>query len=362
MPLPQRQSAGVLLARYIEKHWYPAADEYHPPTTPAEVKDAVRPLLLQALSDSERKIRSSAAFAASAVARFDWPEDWSDLLGSLVQMLQSGSPDAVHGAMRVVTEFVKNDISEDQLVPVVRDLVPALLTILGNPQSHSFLTRADTVSVYRQILAMLAMIRDEHPKPVREALDQIGSVWLDAFSQLLAIDAATEVQQSWDSLALRIQIFRVLLAFQGTFPRYLAPHVPTFLRLSILNLTSLLPVFNSYYISSAPDAPEPPVPEEAYSAKMDLDDLASAIFEFLEPTIRVPQSKEILVTGDDQGTPVMETIINLVLTYTQVTRGQEEEWQEDPNAFVEDEDEDNMAYSLRIVGHDLMGVSSRSLH
>lgn len=272
-------------------------------------------------------------------------------------MLQTGNPDAVHGAMRVVTELAKNDLSEDQLVPVVRDLVPALLSILGSPQSHCFLTRADTVSVYRQILSMLAMLKDEHPDTVRQALDQMAPVWLDAFSQLLAVDAATETMQSWDSLALRIQIFRVVLSFQGTFPRYLSPHVPAFLRLSILNLTSLLPIFHSHYVSSDPDAPEPPIPEEAYAVKMDLDDLASAIFEFLEPTVRVAQSKDTLVTKDNQGTSVMETIIGLVLTYTQVTRGQEEEWEEDPNAFVEDEDEDNMAYSLRIVGHDLMGVS-----
>jgi len=33
--------------------------------------------------------------------------------------------------MRVVAEFVKNDLSEDQLLPVVRDLAPALLRILG---------------------------------------------------------------------------------------------------------------------------------------------------------------------------------------------------------------------------------------
>ncbi len=36
--------------------------------------------------------------------------------------------------MRVVEEFVKNELSEDQLLPVVNELVPALLVILGNPQ------------------------------------------------------------------------------------------------------------------------------------------------------------------------------------------------------------------------------------
>jgi hypothetical protein len=36
--------------------------------------------------------------------------------------------------MRVITEFVKNDLSEEQLLPVVRDLLPALLNVLGDAQ------------------------------------------------------------------------------------------------------------------------------------------------------------------------------------------------------------------------------------
>ena len=38
----------------------------------------------------------------------------------------------VHGAMRLFTEFVRNDLSEDQLLPVMRELVPVLLSILGD--------------------------------------------------------------------------------------------------------------------------------------------------------------------------------------------------------------------------------------
>jgi hypothetical protein len=354
--LPQRQSAGILLQKYIDKHWSGMSDAFEPPATPTEAKDAIRPMLLRALSDRERKVRTAAAFACSTVARYDWPDDWPSLLSELTNLLQTGSPDAVHGAMRVVAEFVKNELSEDQLVPVVRDLVPALLAILGNPAAHSFLTRAETVAVYRHIVSLLEMLKEEHPQAVRQALDGMAPTWFDAFTQLLSVDAAADLQTIWESLALRIRIFRVLLQFQTKFPRYISPHIPTFLRLAILNLTSLLPAFNSYYVSSDPDSPDPPIPEDSFQVKMDLDDLASAIFEYLEPTVRSKEAKDILLNaGEERGTAVMETIVGLVLTYTQVTRQQEEEWLEDANAFVEDEDEDNFEYSLRIIGHDLMG-------
>lgn len=44
----------------------------------------------------------------------------------------------VHGAMRLFTEFVRNDLSEDQLLPVMRELVPVLLTILGDSKVGEF--------------------------------------------------------------------------------------------------------------------------------------------------------------------------------------------------------------------------------
>lgn len=42
----------------------------------------------------------------SAIAHWDWPEEWPELFEYLIQMLAEGSPHAVHGAMRVLTGTV----------------------------------------------------------------------------------------------------------------------------------------------------------------------------------------------------------------------------------------------------------------
>ena len=36
--------------------------------------------------------------------------------------------------MQVFNEFIKSDLSEDQILPVLRELLPALLSILGSNQ------------------------------------------------------------------------------------------------------------------------------------------------------------------------------------------------------------------------------------
>lgn len=46
----------------------------------------------------------------------------------------ASTPDSVDGGMRVLNDFVGIDLTEDQLLPIAKDMLPVLLGILGNPQ------------------------------------------------------------------------------------------------------------------------------------------------------------------------------------------------------------------------------------
>jgi hypothetical protein len=130
--------------------------------------------------------------------------------------------------MQVFTEFIKSDLTEDQILPVLRQLLPVLLNILGATevcaeaffdfiglkkswQSHSPLTRARTISVFRQCVTALFMVKDQHPQSAKEAIGSVLPVWLEAFKVLLNIDPMSDVSgaKNWDGLAVRIQIFKV---------------------------------------------------------------------------------------------------------------------------------------------------------
>lgn len=63
---------------------------------------------------------------------------------------------------------------------------------------------------------MLETVREEHPAAVKQALDDIGEVWLSAFRHSLALNAKEEVEGDWESLGLRIEIFRVSAFFHCT--------------------------------------------------------------------------------------------------------------------------------------------------
>ena len=55
------------------------------------------------LKEPSSKVRSTVAYAISAIAHWDWPEAWPQLFQILMEALTSGNVEAMHGAMRVLT-------------------------------------------------------------------------------------------------------------------------------------------------------------------------------------------------------------------------------------------------------------------
>jgi hypothetical protein len=124
------------------------------------VKEQVRAIIFQGLSDPNRKIRVTSvcltcnhatkinysnycvlkAFAVSKIAHSDWPDHYESLLDDLINLLGTGQPQAIQGALQVFTEFARDDLTEDQLLPVLRQLLPTLLSILAQPAVREITT------------------------------------------------------------------------------------------------------------------------------------------------------------------------------------------------------------------------------
>ena len=96
------------------------------------MKAQIREVVFSGLSSPIRAIRSACAVTISELAHCDWPDEWPELTTLLLGLLSSGQPDAVHGALRVLTDFVKTDLAEDQLLPIAQTMLPALLHVLND--------------------------------------------------------------------------------------------------------------------------------------------------------------------------------------------------------------------------------------
>ena len=243
----------------------------------------IRSALFHALSDTSNKIRSAAANVLSLIANSDWPDHYPDLLDQLLALLSSASPDAVHGAMQVFSEFVKDDLTEDQILPVLRQLLPVLMTVLGSPQQHSPLTRARAISVFRQCLSALYMVKEQHPKVIKEAVDAVLPHWIDAFKVLLERDPVEDIvsENNWDALLVRVQVFKTLDTIQTIFNRSLKSHLSGLLDAALRHLQILLPAFEMYYLK-----PSILPPVSAEDENISLPRLACPIIDFTSNAAR----------------------------------------------------------------------------
>jgi hypothetical protein len=71
-----------------------------------------------------------SAYVVSKIAHDDFPEDWPNLFDILLSYLKSSNSDSVHGAMHVLLEMVKKDISIQQLPQIGPVLIPEMYRIL----------------------------------------------------------------------------------------------------------------------------------------------------------------------------------------------------------------------------------------
>lgn len=155
--LPVRQTAGVILKKFMDKWWDVLGEGLSPEVrilrcycgfdwrtdqgaTLFQTKQQLLELLFQGLSLSSSKLRSQSAHSLSVALL---TSDTSALvLPHLLQILASpeSSTDLVHGAMRVFQEAVrKGDLDlgggvegDERVMGVVRGLSPVLLGVLGN--------------------------------------------------------------------------------------------------------------------------------------------------------------------------------------------------------------------------------------
>lgn len=183
--LPLRQSALSILRTFVLAAWSPVLDEFKGQVLVNDANKATvrRALLdLATTTDTNRKVKSSASFAVSKIAAADFPEEWPDLLPSLMQIIndQNSSDGALHGALKVLLDLVETGFSEEQFFNIARELVSTLFTVATN-ESRKTILRALAVSVFRSCFDTLEMVLEQHKAAVKQFMDEALTGWSPFF-------------------------------------------------------------------------------------------------------------------------------------------------------------------------------------
>ncbi|ELT91403.1 hypothetical protein CAPTEDRAFT_225381 [Capitella teleta] len=333
-----RQLASVLLKQYVEAHWSQHSDKFRPPETTENAKKVIREILPLGLQESISKVRSSVAYAVSAIAHWDWPEEWPQLFDILMQALTSGNHNLVHGAMRVLTEFSR-EVTDIQMQHVAPVILPEMFKIFTNDQVYSIRTRGRAVDIFNTCAGLIVAMNELQRGVAKQLLFPVLPQFTEAFIKALQVrDGATS-----DS-GLKEQVLTAITTLVKSFPSHMSSCLAEIL---LPVWTTLTESADTYIKTVINDSEEADDPVDSDGEVLGFENLVFSIFEFIHAMVDTPKLRKTLKKS-------LSDLMYYIVCYMQITQDQVRLWSNAPDQFVEDEDDDTFSYSVRISAQDLL--------
>lgn len=368
LPIDVRQAALLYLKIWASACWSPQFDEFD---GQLYVDEGMKAQIRQSLLDitvsgrDERKIKSAASLVINKIASADFPDEWPDLLPTILNVVGTGNDAQLHGALRVLGELVEDCFNEEQFFKVARDLVKVVYDVAINDQRKPIL-RTLAVSAFRSCFDTLEIIMEHHKADVMAFAEHSLSGWFpfftDVLKQLLPPSSTDEEEHnSTDSsefyrgsVALKLQVVKVLMRIRSIFPSTLSPHSPALFSATWQELSSLKDRYYQLYIGDDRQGRL----EDADGLPYTLDFLIIEELDFMQACFRAPPVKKELeqqLKSQSAGaTKWISEVINIAVTYAHITTEEEGLWDIDVNVFLSEEVNVTANYTPRTACGDLV--------
>lgn len=333
-----RQLASVILKQYVETHWCSQSEKFRPPETTDQAKAAIRELLPSGLRESISKVRSSVAYAVSAIAHWDWPEAWPQLFTLLMEMLVSGNINAVHGAMRVLTEFTR-EVTDTQMPLVAPVILPEMYKIFTMAELYSIRTRSRAVEIFTTCANLICAIEELEKGAAKALIFPVVQQFTEAFVQALQMpDGPTS-----DS-GLKMEVLKAVTALVKNFPKPMVSSMQQILPIVWNTLTESAAFYVRTEVNYTEEVDDP---IDSDGEVLGFENLVFSIFEFVHTLLENNKFKSTVKKA-------LPELIYYIILYMQITEDQIKVWTANPQQFVEDEDDDTFSYTVRISAQDLL--------
>ena len=332
-----RQMASLVLKQYVETHWCRLSEKFVEPETTDLAKCAIKQMLPLGLRDPSNKIRATIAYAISAIAHWDWPENWTDLFPIIMEAVHSGNPDCVHGAMRVLTEFSR-ELTDVNIAKVAPIIFPELYLIFMEDQKYSIRTRARAVEIYN---TCACLIHDTANSQLIELL--LPGPFVSKFTHALA-EALQVPNGPVSDCGLKKEVLNTLINMMRNDPKLMGDAASKVLSAVWQQLIQGAEYFVSREVNCAEEDTEAVIDSDGES--LSFGNLVYSLFDFIESLLDSIKLRKIVKKSLDE-------LIYYLIIYMQMTEEQAQCWIQNPDQFVEDEDEDSFSFSVRISAQDL---------
>ncbi|UJR16177.1 hypothetical protein I4U23_003087 [Adineta vaga] len=333
-----RQLAGVLLRKYVSKHWTRDIESFIEPEVPEQMKSQIRRILPHGLNEPNHRLRVGLACVISAVAEWDCPESWPELLPFLIDSLKSTNKSLIHGSIRVLTEIVR-DLDDRQLPVVLPLLLPEMYRLMvSNDFSLRIRTRA--IGIFTLLVSLVHDI-NEHDRilSVGYILPYL-SHYCEAFKRFLVAPDSSLMTDT----GCRIETIRALTLLFKSFPKLMQQNAAELLQSVWTCLTSNT---ENYVATVVYKHGEMDASVDSDGETLSFECLIYSLFEFVQVLMDLPTYKNSVKTS-------MEELCYYLILCMQITEEEYDSWSKNVSRYVEDESDDSFSHSVRLSALELL--------
>ncbi|CAD6208615.1 GSCOCG00010595001-RA-CDS [Cotesia congregata] len=312
-PLAIRQLSSVLLKQYVETHWCSVAEKFRSPEIKPTTKEKIKELLPLV----------SVAYAIAAIAHWDWPENWPGLFDILVNCLNGAQSEyAVHGAMRVLSEFTR-DLSDDNL-PSVGPIILQEMYRIFITESYSIRTRGRAVEIFTTIASLVGSTGIYHKAFVETCLKPVIPVFCEKFVVCLREHSSdgSHTTPTCD-IGLKTDIIKAINCLVTKLPKFVTAYLPQILPPVWETLTESAKIYQQESVAS-----ETLLTFLYFLGEIiNFNNLIIATFDFIHNLVD------------------HKNFANLIINSL---------WTANPSQFVEEDEQTVFSYNVRISAQDLL--------
>ncbi|SPN99886.1 related to importin9 [Cephalotrichum gorgonifer] len=358
-----RQSALTSLRQFIEANWNPE-DNYG--ATAIDVSEEVRAQLRRVLleltlsPEENRKVKISSSYVVGKMALHDLPDNWPELLPTLLNVISTGTDSQVHGALRTISDIVEVSLSEDQFFSMARDIVKAL-TVVALNENRTPSIRALSISVFRACFDLIDIVKDVHPKEVKafgeELLEQWGPFFLQVLKARLPDERVTSGQPtSWNGLImLKLQVLKTLLKIRTVLPQLLSAQSIEYFSAVWEELLVLQGPHKEMYLDNDVQDRLEDIDNLPYSLDFLILEELDLIHQFLRaPPVQAQLESQLKAHPSAQDTPWLIEIMKTLVAFSRITQEEEGLWDIDCSLYLAEEASASANYTSRTAAGDVL--------
>ncbi|XP_055623927.1 importin-9 isoform X2 [Toxorhynchites rutilus septentrionalis] len=239
--------------------------------------------------------------------------------------------------MKVLVEFTLD--LDKQIVEVGPMILSEVYRIFEAQAVYSVSTRSYAMKI---LISLLKSI-NAHIESKQDQTNIINAT-LPAFIQKM-IEGLTVPNGPHSSFQLKTEIVKVFMYLVSDMPKFANQYLSAILPPIWQLLTQMADIYIKIIVNETEQSPF------ANNAECDENEdfttMILQIFEFLHTIIEMKKYKVAIIN-------VLTDLIYILILYMQITEGQVQSWYDDPEKFVEDEDEQTADFSIRTTAHEVL--------